>query len=241
MTDRFEPRLTDWNFAARERDLFAACQKIPTWRLANQSRRLLADVVKQASDLIPTPTAETYAELPADDARQLASTQLGALLVRSTGSVLMLVSTGYEREALGPARIGVEALIRARQANDDPSGGAARSILQGRRPGSLKSAAQRYGEEAEIRFLDRFAHADVLGLLAIGVRRNQDGPAVEMDLELRPQRGVMRPASQLLTTARTATMFCALLAEVFTRPVQIPAWISGQLLHYRDNPLPEVL
>ena len=42
-------KLGGWGFAARERYLFQTAPKqLPTWRLANQSRRNLADVLYQA-------------------------------------------------------------------------------------------------------------------------------------------------------------------------------------------------
>ena len=47
------------------------------------------------------------------------------------------------------------------------------------------------------------------------------------------------PAAQLLEAARTDCEFTALLAEVFGVAVQIPRFVDQQLLHYKDNPLPD--
>lgn len=45
---------------------------------------------------------------------------------------MMLIATGYEREALSQARVSLEAVLRLRQSNDDVSGEAARRILSNR-------------------------------------------------------------------------------------------------------------
>ena len=132
----------------------------------------------------------------------------------------------------------LEALIRGRQVADDASGDTARKLLEGRRAGSLKSAAQRYGSKEELELLDRFAHADLLGLRVVATRRASGN---EADLQLLPQRGGVRPASQLLIAARSAVETSVVMAEVFGVVVEIPAYLSGQLIHYRDNPLPAPL
>ena len=64
--------------------------------------------------------------------------------------IIVLVGCGYEREALAPARTLVEAVIRGRQLSADDSGGVGRTLLKGRKPGSLKAAASRFGQESEI-------------------------------------------------------------------------------------------
>jgi len=132
-----KPRFSDWDFADREQRLFESVRSLPTWRLANQSRRLLADVVRQLFDRIPLPEGATIiADLAPEDARQLAATQLAAIVVRTTGAQMSLIACGYEREALGPVRTAVEALLRLRQVNDEQSAEVARQVLAGRRPRS---------------------------------------------------------------------------------------------------------
>lgn len=241
MPKTVRPSLSEWDFAARERELFASAADIPTWRAANQARRLLAAVVGDLSQEMPLPEVAAVQELEPRVVSQLACLQLAALIVRSAGSILSLVACGYEREALATARTMLEAGLRGRQISEDQSGDSARAILESRRHGSLKSIANRYADQGDIAFLDRFAHSDVLTLLPLATRREVPGPAIEMDFELRPRRGLLKPASQLLQVARDATSFCAVLAEVFEVEVAIPPWLSGQLLHYRENPLPEIL
>lgn len=231
--------LKDWQFASRERELLdRASHKLPTWRAANQARKHLAGIVAELSERTPTPECRFIRELDAKTASELTSVNLGALVVRNTSGIMALISCGHEREALGLGRVSLEALIRGRQVADDASGDIARKLLEGRRAGSLKSAAQRYGSKEELELLDRFAHADLLGLRVVATRRTSGN---EADLQLLPQRGSVRPASQLLIAARSAVEMSVVMAEVFGAAVEIPAYLSGQLIHYRDNPLPAPL
>lgn len=60
-------------------------------------------------------------------------------------------------------------------------------------------------------------------------------------IELRPQRGRLRPAWQLYDAAHVAGSVSARVVEAFGVALQLSPWISGQLVHYRDNPLPDPL
>ena len=231
--------LKDWEFTSRERELLdRASHKLPTWRAANQARKHLAGVVAELSERTPTPECRFIRELDAKTANELASVNIGALVVRNTSGIMALIGCGHEREALGLGRVSLEAVIRGRQVADDASGDTARKLLEGHRAGSLKSAAQRYGNKQELEILDRFAHPDMLGLRLVTTPRTN---GIEADLQLLPQRGGVRPASQLLIAARSAVEMSVVMAEVFGVAVEIPAYLSGQLIHYKDNPLPAPL
>lgn len=233
------PDLKQWPFARREEALYGTASEIPTWRAANHARKYLAGVIADLANGIEAPTSPLpIPSLDAQTARQVACVNLGGIIVRGTGAIMSLIGCGHEREALAIGRITFEALIRGRQTADDPSGDVARKLLKGHRPGSLKQAAQRYGEKGEVEFFDRFAHADLIGLYPVMTPRQGGG---EADLELMPQRGGVGPANQLLNAAHTATMFSTVLAEVFGVGVQIPPYLAGRLLHYNANPLPKRL
>ncbi len=230
------PDLKLWPFARREAELFkSAASDLPTWRVANQARKYLAGVIAElADDLEPSASPLPIQGLDAELARRVACVNLGGIIVRGTGSIMSQIGCGHEREALGTGRTTLEALIRGRQTADDPSGDVARTLLKGHTPGSLKKAAQRYGDKGDVEFLDRFAHADLIGLLVVMTPRPGRG---EADLELMPQRGGVGPSNQLLNAAHTAAMFSVVMAEVFGVGVQIPPYLAGQLLHYNENPL----
>jgi hypothetical protein len=229
--------LSNWPFGPRERDLFESAQKdLPTWRMANQARRHLAGVTGEMMDGIPAPEKSIpVREIDATLARELAAVRLGVMVVRTASAVMSLVACGHEREALAHGRTILEALIRGRQVADDKSGEAARTLLQGRKPGSLKAAAQRYGQGKEVEVLSRFSHADLLSLVVVETRR---GGNFEADIELLPKRGNVSPVFQLYNAAYAAAMFSAVYTEIFLVTVEIPGFLSEQLKHFKDNPLP---
>jgi hypothetical protein len=231
-------KLSDWDFGPREKVLFeSAKRELPTWRMANQSRRHLAGITAELTNGIQAPKESIpVADIDATLARQLASARLAAIVVRTTSAIMSQIACGHEREALAGGRTILEALIRCRQVADDKSGEAARTLLQGRKPGSLKAAAQRYGEDKDIELLNRFSHADPLSLVVVETRREG---GFEADLELLPKRGNVTPVFQLYSAAYTATMLSAGLAEIFDVTVEIPAFLSGQLKHFKENPLPK--
>lgn len=70
------------------------------------------DVVKRCGDRLQTPNVELVADLDAEAGRRMAALALGQVTVRATSARMMLIATGYEREALSQARVSVEALIR---------------------------------------------------------------------------------------------------------------------------------
>jgi hypothetical protein len=231
-----EPDLKRWTFAQREKALYeSAATDIPTWRATNQARKYLAGVIADLANAMdgsadgPLPISGLDAKI----AREVAAVNLGGIIVRGTSAIMSLVGCGHEREALSMTRITFEALIRGRQVADDRSGEVARKLLKGRSPGSLKSAAQKYGDKDDVEFLDRFAHADLIGLLVVMTPRPN---AAEADLELLPQRGGVGPANQLLNAAHTAGMFSVVLADIFDVGVQLPPLPGGTAPALRREP-----
>jgi hypothetical protein len=232
--ETIKPRLSSWNFAARERELFGDSPKIETWRLANQSRRLLAEVIRQLWLRTETPEDVRVEKIDPALARRLAGLQLASVVTRSVGAQMALIACGYEAEALAHARTSMEALLRTRQVLDERSGESARRILVGQRPRGLKSIAHAYGSKREVELLDHFAHADVR------ILRTLSKPVTKHSgiLELRPTRGQLVPEAQLLEAARTASREAVAACEIFGVALEIPEWIAAQLAHYRDHPLP---
>jgi hypothetical protein len=108
-------------------------------------------------------------------------------------------------------------------------------LLQGRKPGSLKAAAQRYGQGKEIEVLSHFSHADLLSLMVIETRHKG---SFEADIELLPTRGNVSSVFQLYNVSYTAAMFSAVYTEIFPITVEIPGFLSDQLKHFKDSPLP---
>lgn len=233
--DVIKPDLKHWDFAKRERGLFEkAPVQLPTWRLANFSRKTLASVAEQLSERIPQQPRGLVDNLEPKRAAQLASIGLAAIVVRNIGGILTLVGCGYERESLALGRVNAEAHIRGRQIVDDASGDVARRLLKGRRPGSINAAATRYGSDEDIKFLNRFAHADLLSLRPVSVMRENE---IDFDIQLLPQRGAVAPATQLLEAGRQGPAFASVLAEIFEVGFEVPRYVDEQLRYYREHSL----
>ena len=49
----------------------------------------------------------------------------------------------------------------------------------------------------------------------------------------------MSPVFQLYNAANSAAMFSAVYTEIFPVTVEIPGFLSNQLKHFKDNPLPD--
>jgi len=207
--------------------------------MANQARRYLAGVTAELMNGIPAPGESIpVGEINATLARELASVRLGVIVVRSMSAIMSQIACGHEREALAGGRTILEGLIRCRQVADDKSGEIARKLLLGRKPGTLKAAAQRYGDDTDVELLSRFSHADLLSLVVLETRREG---GFEADIEVLPKRGNVSPVFQLYSAAYTATAVSAVLAEIFEVIVEVPAFLSGQLRHFREHPLPDGL
>jgi hypothetical protein len=230
--------MSRWPLRQREDQLYREAKDIPTWVLADKSRRFLLDTCRQLWELTPTPTVDTYEELSPVQVRRLTVLHLGQLIVRATGAQMMLIATGYEREAFGQVRITTEAHLRTRQVVDDKSGESARSIMAGR-TSNIKRLAHRYGQKHDIELLDHFAHADVLSLRPLGPPPTEGRR--EAIVEMQPTRGLARPAQQLLEATDKCVGQTAAMVEVFELGVLVPPSIGDKLRWYRDNPLPTPL
>jgi hypothetical protein len=228
------PSTADWRVAAAERDLLASADRLSNWRLANQSRRYLLAVLHDLSHVTPTPTVTDPKKIPPAVAAELACIQLGAISTRSTGAVCVLTGTGYAAEAAAALRRGLEAELRMRAILADHSGEQARTWLMGRPTGSAERLAQRFGDPEALRVLSIAAHADARALRPLHQRPQEAAPVAEATLDLRPAHQDTLAGGVLYGAAYATTSFCGGLAEVFQVVVQIPEWISSELIRLRD-------
>jgi len=81
-------------------------------------------------------------------------------------------------------------------------------------------------DKGDVEFLDRFAHADLIGPLVVITPRPD---AAEADLELLPQRGGVGPANQLLNAAPTAGMFSVVPWQ------RSSTWVYSSPATWRDS------
>jgi hypothetical protein len=57
-------------------------------------------------------------------------------------------------------------------------------------------------------------------------------------IELRPQRGRVRPVQQLYDVAYLAMFISVGMVEAFGLGLRVSPWLSAQLRHYAENPPP---
>ena len=123
--------MAKWRLQQREEQLYREATKIPTWVLADISRRVLLDACRQLWESTPTATADSYEKPSPRDIGRLVVLHLGQIIVRATGAQMMLIATGYERQGFGQARVTTEAHLRTRRVLDDKSGESAIAVMAG--------------------------------------------------------------------------------------------------------------
>ncbi|MGN6257925.1 MAG: hypothetical protein ACTHN3_09300 [Solirubrobacterales bacterium] len=229
-----QPKIADWKLKQRERSLFEGAEVIPNWRLADKSRRFLADTTSHLSPEIPSQVGKSLKDFDRTAARQFAVVSASGIAVRSAGSGLVLIASGYVIESAGPFRRILESKLHAQAINDDQSGEYALRFLQGRGTG-ISKLAQRYGKKEEVELLSTFAHADASGLrlLEVGARRG-NSEVSETEINVLPAADPEKAASVLYLISYETVGIATLVAEVFGVGLEIPPWISRELQRLKE-------
>lgn len=229
-----KPKISDWTLKQRERELFASAEEAPNWRLADKARRLLADASYHLTDDVPSMVDVPLEELDTAIVRQSALISISGIVVRSIGSAMAMISCGYLPEAAGPTRRVLEAKLNAQAVLDDSTGQYAIRYLQGR-PRGVTKLAQKYGATEDVKLMSLLAHADVRGLILAYIEPAKGtGDVREGEFSVLPFRDEEHAHFLLYTLAYEAAAMCAALAEAFGVAVEIPAWVSGELMRARD-------
>ncbi len=232
-----KPKVSAWKMRKRESELFVTAEKVANWKLADKSRRLLMDLNYQLSNRIPEVKAAKASEIPAPIAQQVAISALAGITVRAVGSSMSLIACGYLPESAGPARRGLEAQLRARAILDDPSGQHARDWLTRPMQG-WKKLADRYKTSKDLELFSIFAHADARSLtpLHAGPPGGKGKAGVrEVNVDLRANRDDHVASRMLYALAHETVGMCATLVEPFGVAVQIPPWISSELIRLKEE------
>lgn len=229
-----QPKIAGWKLKQRERNLFEGAELIPNWRLADKSRRFLADTTSHLSPETPSQVGKSLKDFDRQAARQFAVVAASGIAVRSAGSALVLIASGYVIESAGPFRRILESKLHARAIKDDQSGEYALRFLQGRGTG-ISKLAQRYGKKEEVELLSTFAHADASGLrlLESGARRGS-GEISETEINVLPAADPEKAASVLYLISYETVGIAALVAEVFGVGLEVPPWIGRELQRLRE-------
>lgn len=222
-------KITPWKLTQTERILFDSATQLQNWKLADKSRRLLADLSNHLSKKMPPVADRPLEEIDKEDLRKAALISVSAIIVRAVGSGMNLIASGYLPESAAPARRALEAKLHARAVLDDPSGEYALRYLKGRGTG-ISKLAQKYGTSEDVEILSRAAHADVRGLVALHVRPPSQGDRIaEGEISIMPSRNDRLAGFALYPLAYEAVEMCALLVEPFHLGFEVPPWVSGEL------------
>jgi hypothetical protein len=152
------------------------------------------------------------------------------IAIRSAGSVLVLVSSGYIIEGGGPLRRVIEARLHCQAINDDNRGEYALRYLKGKGM-KLSKLAQKYGQRREVDALSAAAHADarLLSLLSDPNAVTGEGEVEEGEFSVLPFRDVGMAQSILYVVAYETVGVATTVVEAFGAALQIPPWISEEL------------
>lgn len=227
-------QISEWHLWSEEEALIRRARDLPNWRLADKARRMAADYSAHFSGLMPPIVNLEVSEIDATTSRRWAVIAASGIVVRSASAAMMLIASGYLPESGGPARRMIEAGLNAQAALADQSGQYAVRYLQGKPRGLTKLAAQ-FGSTDEVRMLSIVTHADPRSLAF-----TDDGPPIgegdvrEGTVSLLPASKPARAHDLLYAIAYECVGAGAKLAEAFGVAVEIPPWVSGELLRLRD-------
>lgn len=231
--DLVAPRVSHLQFFGVEEQLRAERNNTPNYRLANATRRYLAGVVETASSRHGLVGEHQLTDLNVAQLKQVAISQLGVLAVRSASAAITLLISGYEVEASVHVRRLIECNLRGQAILHDSSGQHAHEWLQGRARPSAERLAQRYGNSEDLTLLSISAHADARGLALLHAPDlATDGIAT---VPLTPYRSATFIRALLYGVAYETGMLSAGLAEAFGFVIEIPPWISQELIAARDS------
>lgn len=228
-------QISHWHLWSEEQALLRVAQDLPNWRLADKARRMAADYCAYFSEQMPPVADLKVDEIDAETQRRWAVISAVAICVRSASSAMMLIASGYLPESGGPARRMIEAGLNARAVLADSSGQYAIRYLQGR-PRGLTKLASEFGSPDEVRILSIVTHADARSLVAT----SETSPIGDHDVKggiahLTPGRDMQRAHNLLYAIAYECVASCAGLAEACGVAVEIPPWMSGELLRLREH------
>jgi hypothetical protein len=213
------PDPTRWNFSADEEALAAdAAGSLHCLDIARLSAATLADALWQmpAPPRPKEPTGGFY--------RKVALLQLGALTVRSTRALAVLVTHGYEAEAHGLKRRLSEVFNRAQVVTADTTGEQARRWLHNEDAGTHGRIAQKVGTHEEWRYFSIGSHAESAGVKFVTSPPGWDLALPDEPLiQLKPDRFPRHANGLLYDAAYQAAGMLGALAEVFGVTVEIPA------------------
>jgi hypothetical protein len=229
-----KPRISRWDIKKHEQHAFEQRERIPGWRLADKSRRILADVSHQLDETLP----EIGAEGP-DDLRpwanEFAAISAAGIAVRSGGALLAQVSCGYVIEGGASLRRVIEARLNLSALLADPSGAYGLRFLEGH-PSKLATLSKRHGSRQEVAALSQLNHADssTLDLFWDPDQERQRGAITYGKFHVYPQVVEEQALSVLYVASKEFVGIGKAVCDVFGVKLEETQWVSRELRRLDD-------
>jgi hypothetical protein len=223
------PRVSSLNLKERELRAFEQREAIPGWRLADKSRRLLADASHQLNLLLPDIAAERPEDLR-PWANEFAALEAAGIVIRTGGALLAQVSCGYVIEAAASLRRIIEARLNISAFLAEPSGAYALRFIEGR-PSKLATLAKRHGSKQEIDALSQLNHTDsrTLGLFWDPALTRRAGAITYGKFHIYPHPDPEKSLSLLYVVSKELVGVARACCEVFGAELEVTPWIRSEL------------
>ena len=228
------PQLSRWDFKEHEEHAFGQRESIPGWRLADKSRRVLADACHQLDKSLPDIGADGPDELR-PWANEFAALSAAGIAIRTGGALLAQVSCGYVVEAAASLRRIIEVRLNISAFLADPSGSYGLKFIEGR-PSKLATLSKRHGGRQEINALSQLNHADstTLELFWDRDQERQRGAISYGKFHVYPQVIEEKALSLLFVASKELVGIGRGICEVFDVELQVTPWVL-QELHRLDE------
>jgi hypothetical protein len=195
---------------------------------------MLADLCVHFSEELPVIEGVVPEEIEPLVLRRWAVVAAAGIVVRSTGAAMAMLACGYQVEAGGQVRRIIEAQLNTQEVLEDASGQYGLRYLRGR-PRGLTKLAAKYKASEDVELMSMVAHADARGLAMLSAEFPTDSEgAQEIAVNLLPSWEIERAHDLLYAMAYECGRMCAAMADAFGVGVEIPPWISGELLRLRE-------
>jgi hypothetical protein len=228
-TGTIKPQLARWDLKAHEKHAFEQRESIPGWRLADKSRRVLADASRQLDESLPNISAHGPDDLR-PWANEFAAVSAAGIAIRTGGALLAQVSCGYVVEAAASLRRIIEVRLNVLALLSDPSGAYGLRFLEGR-PSKLATLSKRHGNRQEIVALSQLNHADssTLDLFWDKDKETQRGDITYGKFHVYPQVVEEQALSLLYVASKEFVSVGQAICEVFGVELEVTPWVQREL------------
>ncbi len=228
-TRSIKPRISRFDIKKHEEHAFGQRESIPGWRLADKSRRVLADTSHQLDESLPNIDADDPDDLR-PWANEFAAISAAGIAIRSGGALMAQVSCGYVIEAAASLRRVIEARLNVSALLADPTGAYGLKFLEGR-PSTLGTLSKKHGSRQEIAALSQLNHADpsTLDLFWDPNLERRRGQINYGKFHVYPQVVNEQALSLLYVASKEFVGIAQAVCEVFGVELEVTPWVLGEL------------